>query len=202
VQTLLDPIIINRVRNKFEENCYKLLLDAHAKIPKGTLIEFSENNITLEIVRLMKTDPLSDFYKIDITREFYLDNTSNADESDRIDLRFMNWKYPEKFEYFMEAKNLSENDWKKKTGSKVSHQKYLNRYITTGVDNFISGKYSKGCLVGFVVNGNAVNVIAKLNTNLSHLGRATEHLAQDATNVVKYVSRHSTSLLNHIMLEL
>lgn len=204
----LKPNILLLFKNKFETNCFKLLNHAYYSVLDEKLSELDENDITLELVKKMRENPISSQYKIDITREYYLDDMikvdQKADESSRIDIRFMNWSSKEKIQYFMEAKNLSESDWKKSTGAKVYFSKQATRYIKTGIDSFIQGKYSNGCLLGYIVNGTTEGVVTKLNFKLSGLFRSDEQLTRDNQNELLYFSQHNTNALRlmHVLIKL
>jgi hypothetical protein len=89
-----------------------------------------------------------------------------AEEADRIDFVFShNWRRKIRFEYHGEAKNLSSKTWKKADGPKVDASKYRGRYITTGIEHLIFGKYAEldGFLIGYVVNGSAKENVTALN---------------------------------------
>lgn len=177
--------IIRSFRAQFENNCVQLLLESHKElVSKGTSFkEADENSITVQLIGCMNKNPISSDYKIDITREQYLDSAAvyagleDPDASPRIDIRFMTWTSPEKFEYFFEAKNLYENDFTK-TGNKTptNAKSYQQRYIDTGIQNFINGKYSRGCLIGYVLEGNPEKIADKINELLKLSGRSAECL--------------------------
>lgn len=199
--TRINTHISDLFKKKFESNCLKLLIHSYDKISRGHLNEKNENDITLHFVKIMRNEPLSTFYKIDITREYYLDDEESADESARIDIRFMNWSSAEKLEFFIEAKNLSADNWKKSNGVKIICVNQISRYVRTGIDNFILAKYSKGCLLGYIVNGTVANVITKLNEQLTSSKRVAEILSKSTTGKHFYESRHASLTLSHVMLE-
>lgn len=203
----LSKNIVLTVRTQFEEKCVQLLFDSHMELlKKGTnLKEEDENAITVQLIGLMKKNPVSYDYKIDIGREHYLDSEdtyagiADPNKSPRIDIRLMTWTGPEQFEYFFEAKNLYENDFTK-AGNKipVNSKSYQQRYIDTGIQNFINGRYSHGCLVGYVLEGDADKIADKINALLKSAGRNTERLSK-TTAVGKiqyhYESTHTGKIL-------
>lgn len=212
---MLNQNIINAFRLQFQNNCISLLLDGYNSAYNGgsSFKENDENEITVKLVGLMKSNQNSKDYKIDIVREYYLDDTStysgakHPDNSPRIDIRFMNWSTEDKLEFFMEAKNLAENDWVKSGGTKINASKLIKRYVETGINNFVSGKYKNGCLVGYVLEGNAIGVTRKLNDYLTKQKRTKEHLlhTQNHNFINNFSSHHlgtSCELLEHFFLEL
>jgi hypothetical protein len=212
VSGVLNKNIIETFKVTFQDNCLILLIDSYnSAINTGNNFEeLDENSITAQLVGFMKKNSLSLDYKIDITREFYLDNdetylgTKSADTSPRIDIRFMNWTTSDKFEYFIEAKNLYETNWQKVGNkSQVDSTKYAKRYIDTGIQNFIIGKYSCGCLVGYVLRGDPDKIADKINTILSSANRAKEILKKNKNLVINYffISEHSSLKLNHFFLK-
>lgn len=83
----------------------------------------------------------------------------------KVDFKLSIWPptLDDELEYFAEAKNLSENDWVKPSGAQVRASYYLDRYIKTGIENYLTGRYPEGCLVGYIVNGCTSPVVAGLN---------------------------------------
>ena len=132
---------------------------------------WKENMITKTLANYVKKNNFAIKWNLDIIREHYLDDyqeeNSDPDKAPRIDIRLSQWNNKILFEYFIEAKNLCENDWFKENGSKVSASVQLNRYINKGVKHFLSNYYpSNGCMCGYILNGNTKKTIAKLNNIL------------------------------------
>lgn len=192
---------------QFEENCISLLLDSYNKIPnKNTFKELTENNITAQLIGLIKLNPLRTELNISVNREAYNDTEaiykglSDADESPRIDMKYTVWNSNIEFEYFIEAKNVSENNWKKSTVTTPINAKELQkRYISTGIQNFITGRYPHGCLVGYVTEGISNNIVTKINTLLTSENRAKENLNQKHGGFAQhYISSHTGSSINEL----
>ena len=211
----LNKNIIHSFRTQFENNCIRLLLESHKDLlSKGmSLKDQDENSITVQLIGYMKINPISADYKIDVTREQYLDSAlvysglESPDSSPRIDIRFMTWTSPEKFEYFFEAKDLYENDFTKK-GNKTStsSKRYQQRYIDTGMQNFINGKYYHGCLVGYILEGDPEKIADKINDLLRLAGRNSECLIKKtAIGTIQYcyesthTSKHLSSLIHYLL---
>jgi hypothetical protein len=213
----LNKNIIRSFRTQFEGNCVQLLLESHKELLKNgvNFKESDENTITVQLIGYMNKNPVSADYKIDITREQYIDSSAvyagleDPNASPRIDIRFMTWTSPEKFEYFFEAKNLYESDFTK-SGNKtaVNSKSYQQRYINTGIQNFINGRYPQGCLVGYVLEGNPENIADKINDLLKSASRNVECLKKiNAEGKIQfcYESTHTgkhLSSLTHYFLNL
>jgi hypothetical protein len=210
----LNKNIIKIFKLQFEDNCISLLLEGYnaACGSAKSYTEDDENEITVKLVGLMRANDKSRDYKIDIVREYYLDDDANfsgnkhPDTSPRIDIRFMNWSTEDKFEYFIEAKNLAENDWIKNTNASVNANGLRKRYVETGIHNFISGKYKNGCLIGYVLEGNPDAIVRKINDYLTKKKRPKEHLSHSQNHgfVNNYSSEHLGScceLLQHFLFE-
>ncbi|MCS3801166.1 hypothetical protein [Niastella sp. OAS944] len=206
----LNKNIIHSFRMQFEDNCVQLLLDSHKELLKTgkSFKESDENAITVQLIGCMKKNPISDDYKIDITREQYFDSDEvysglkDPDKSPRIDIRLMNWSSAEKVEYFFESKNLYENNFTK-VGHKssVDAKYYQKRYINTGIQNFIKGIYPRGCLVGYILEGNPEAVVEKINNLLKAEMRNGECLSKKFVNEKSqycFVSFHNGGSLDNL----
>lgn len=158
----------------FQKNCHKaVVLGYNAMMLKPS--EFKqrkENKISFRLLYEMKRLPFLTSKGIIASREDDLDNDEilygdkEAEEADRIDFIFsINWKKKMTFEYHGEAKNLSLKSWKKSSGAKVGGSKSRGRYIDTGIERLMFGKYADldGFLIGYVVNGSAKDNIVALN---------------------------------------
>lgn len=196
--------IISKIKNEFKKNCIQLLYESYASalVSERDFREKTENEVTVMLIGFMKKNPKSNLLRIDITREFYLDSEEtyagelNPDASPRIDIRFMNWTNSDKIEYFIESKNICENNWVKPgTGAIVDARKLHRRYIDTGIQNFIDGRYPMGCIVGYVMQGDPVKIADKLNLILVQSKREAEQLSPIADEELRkeFLSKHSNS---------
>lgn len=182
----LNSNFIIPFKNRFEDICISLLLESYNKTKKiGDIRELDENDITVRLIGLMKVNQSRFDLQISIDRESHYDEEEtyrgfkSADESVRIDIKYTTWSFRTEYEYFMEAKNLSENDWRKaSTNSLVSAYQQRKRYIETGIQNLITGNYPEGCLIGYVVQGNPDKIIIKINKLLNRRERNSENLVE------------------------
>lgn len=209
----LDPKIAGMFRNSFEHICLKLLTEAYkSALIDGTYdVDWKENNFTLYLAAQMRKLPLANtqnvFVKVQVqpdNDEILKDMTVDADEQPVIDIWLANWFAEQRNEYYIEAKNLCEKDWSKKSMAKVSASKQRRRYIDTGIANFISKRYPDGCLAGYVLQGIEDDCVNGINRLLEKDGRKKEVLEKkellddfEAT----YVSQHETLSLKHLMLK-
>lgn len=87
-----------------------------------------------------------------------------------MDFKFTKWYGEQELHYYAEAKNLSESDWSKQDGSKVSASHYRARYIDTGIENLLTERYPEGCLLAYVVQGKSDNIVAGINRLIKKRG--------------------------------
>ncbi len=88
----------------------------------------------------------------------------SAKSAPRIDLELSKWYSEEEPTFQVEAKILFENDRPLPSGRKAKAIRGHERYIETGVEHFLSGHYPlPGCLVGYVVEGDTMNVLSSIN---------------------------------------
>ncbi len=184
-----NEVILGKIREKFESHCIATLFSGYKLMKEAGEYRcaWEEEALTANLVKHMKLSPQSTDWKLDITPEYHLytheitDGIKKAKKSPRIDIRIMNWSYREKMEYFMEAKNLVENDWRKPDGSIVSASYLRARYIDTGIDNFVTKRYPRGCLAGYALEGSVDNIVEGINRMLesNRRNRPKEILKRD-----------------------
>ena len=142
----------------WKETCFSACLVGHMQKIRH------ENDIALRI------DPESHLY-----REEMLNCTEDPDTAPRIDIKISGGWVHENVYYGIEGKVLVENDWGTRTASDSRR-----RYIATGIDNFVNGRYSDkldmGCMVGYVVQGRASGIASKINNLLARDGRNKEKM--------------------------
>ena len=154
---------------------FKLLIEAYILALKENEYELDwiEDQFTNYLINFMRKSSLNKKYPLDITPQYPLIqdelpiDANNPKTLPVIDIRIITWDSPIQKEYFFEAKNLCENNWKKNSGTTVSSKYYLDRYLSTGIENFRIGRYYNGAIVGYVLQGDIFNIISKLNSRLS-----------------------------------
>jgi hypothetical protein len=165
----------NVFKNAFENRCLKLFIAAYKNAiqDKTISLDWDENDITAQLHEHINTNQTRLNWSIISNVEHHLPIKSFdkkkgfAAKYPRIDLRFATIKSSLEYHYFFEAKNLKE---------KSSTLK--RRYIETGIENFNSKKYTNGCLVAYLLSGNAELTIGGINSLLVKDSREKETLSK------------------------
>lgn len=214
---MLNNQIIAKVQGAFVKNCIVLIGRAYNNLRASGVVnhDMDENTVSENLRRLMSRDQFSSSNRIIVAREQSIDNgcllTSNqsADSLPRIDFQFqMSWcKNQHPIDYFMEAKNLYANDFKKTNNNrKTSAKKYQKRYVETGIMHLLTGYYpSNTCLMGYVLEGAVTDVVMGVNAQISSILSPTEILTPAAplhSTLSFYVSTHNQNRnISHLMLQ-
>jgi hypothetical protein len=214
----LNERYAKEIRKGFEYRCIFTLIEGYKLMKEAGEYDCSweEERLTAHLIKYMKHSLCSRTWKLDIIPEYpvYTGEIYNGirkpKEAPRIDVRMMNWSNPQKWEYFIEAKNLAENDWRKPDGSKVNASHLRARYIDTGIDNFVAGRYPYGCLSGYILEGSVGGVIEGINGLLKSRRRNRSHEILNRNEPINshsecYRSEHQSKsgvsmTLNHIFL--
>lgn len=197
----VDAVIVNRLKALFEERCLEMLECAcqTLKAKKNVNEGWGEENITANLYVLIHDSQKSIEYDIhpDCDHLIYdqdiLDNKKKAKTAHRIDLVFQhNWN-KRRFSFYVEAKNLIENDYQRSGhNTKKRAVGVLKRYIETGIDHYITEYYPLGCMLGYVLNGTINGVVYKINKLLLREGRTEETLRMEVGTLpwICYSSMH------------
>lgn len=214
----LNNIVVNDVQRCFQVNCLVLIGEAYnwLKHNKNISPDWDEESISANLVTHINNSEKAIKWNISISDECrlynqaILDNQKSAKSAPRIDLKFTscNWSQSSsRMDFFAEAKNLIENNCKKRTNKNLLQASRIQkRYIDTGIDNFKQGNYQpNGCMLGYVLEGSITNIIASINSLLCDADRNNETLAPIESEIPFidniYFSTHSkTCSLNHYFL--
>lgn len=188
-------------KKAFEQKCFWLIIEAYqtSLTEKVIQLDWNENDISSEIHKYIKANPLRLKWKVFSNVEAHIPNEKLpkekgfADKFPRIDFRLTTFSKSEEFEYFFEAKNLKQNDSALK-----------RRYIDTGINNFVSGKYKNGSLIGYLLEGKTDETINGLNSLLEKDNRNTEVLNIKSDKLLNaiYESNHSDiGTLRHLIFD-
>ncbi len=173
----------------FHANCLSLISDAHTYLVENKIVtvDFDEEQISAKIFTYI--DETYSSISVADERRLYdsdvLNGTKKAKNVAKIDLVFSVWNKNKKHRFWVEAKNLIENDCKK-TGRKspLSASRLQRRYITTGIDNFVGGTYPQpGCVLGYVLEGRPMQIADKVNAILCADTRAGEQLSHSYSGI-------------------
>lgn len=187
-------------KNAFEQKCFRLIIDAYktSLTKKVIKLDWNENDISSELHRNIKENPLRKKWRVSTNVESHIPKNNHrvkgfSNKFPRIDFRLTSFISTYEYEYFFEAKNLKQNDSALK-----------RRYINTGIDNFVSGKYKNGSLIGYLLKGKTDETIKGINSLLEKDKRNTETLNLKSNMLIKnyYESNHSDiEILKHFIFD-
>ncbi len=176
----LKPEIYQLFWSKFTDCCHQAVVLAYKRLLKNGIDykEWEEEDISAALLAELEKVELRKAKQITISAESRLYNNAitsglnKAQNAPRIDFQFTQWKRKEELKYFGEAKNLSHKNWVKVSGSNVDASAYRARYIETGIDRILFGKYAaiKSFLIGYIVNDSAPNNRTSLNALIKKRG--------------------------------
>ena len=181
---MISGKISKKIKKAFptiEKVSFQILIEAYNQMLQVNKydLNWEEEQFSQELVVFMKKRNLRKQYelRIDIERKLFNENKppiaeNNPKNLPRIDINISSWRFQnnEELEYFFEAKNVSEKNWYKESGAKVDASSSQRRYIKTGIENFRTGRYYNGALVGYILQGNVTAIIDNIN---SCLGKET-----------------------------
>lgn len=185
---------------KFEQRCFQLIIEAYqtSLTEKVIQLNWNENDISSEIHKCIKANPLRLKWKVSTNVEAEIPKDipkvkGFADKFPRIDFRLTSFISTYEYEYFFEAKNLKQNNSVLK-----------RRYIDTGINNFVSGKYKNGSLIGYLLEGKTDETINGINSLLKKDKRDAEVLNLTPSKLLKtiYESNHfEIGTLKHLIFD-
>lgn len=197
----LNNNIVIAFKKSFEDNCFQLLIEAYQNVisKKTDVTLLMENDISAILSKNIELNSKSIDWKIFSKTENYIfkDNQDIekgfADKLSRIDFVFSKFTSKNKYEYFIEAKNLKEKDSALK-----------RRYISTGINNFTTKKYENGSLVGYLIKGDLNTTVQGINKLLIKDKRNTQTLNSKKNDLHKdyFESKHiEIGVLKHLIFD-
>ena len=215
---ILNNDIISDFENSFRTNCLILIGEAYKwlKDTKNITVDWNEETISANIFTHIDENEKAIAWNINVSDECrlyhkaILNNKESAKSASRIDLKLStNWiDATKRVCYFVEAKNLIENNCTKQgRKSKLSAKKIQERYISTGIDHFISGEYpSNGCMLGYIIEGTPTRIVENINEILLQATRSDETLKKKKLDIPyleeSYISVHLNNyVLHHYFLQ-
>lgn len=208
--------LVGKVQESFEYNCLSLFGEAYAHIKEnaGITLDWDEENISANFFEYIDKSENASKLNINIENEYRLNDIDIlsglkvAKKASRIDFRMTcNFEQP-KTVYFIEAKNLIETDcYKTGRTSIIKAKEKHERYINTGIDHFVTGKYpQKGCIVGYVIQGEPTMIVEKINICLQKDNRISDYLQPVECTIPNldfcYQSKHPNGInIKHFLLK-
>lgn len=188
-------------KRAFEYKCFQLIIEAYklSMKDKSIALDLDENDISAVLHHNITLNPLTIRWHIFSKTESHIYPENQriekgfANKQSRIDFIFSIIHSSSQYEYFIEAKNLKENDSALK-----------RRYIDTGINNYISGKYRNGSLIGYLIEGNLDLTVEGINSLLKKDNRSPEILQRKTLKLHKdyFESEHKElGVLKHLMFE-
>jgi len=188
-------------KSGFENRCIKLLVSAYQSAISAKCVspDWDENDITAQLNNYIDVHPKRYDWGISTNVEHHIPNDKepitkgSSARFSRIDMRFSTFNSKIEYRYYLEAKNLVEK------GSALKR-----RYINTGIDSFLSGKYKNGVLVGYLLAGNLANTVDGINNLLIKDSRDAETLKKTEFKYHDsfYESTHTNiGILKHLIFD-
>lgn len=196
----LNTTVYNKFRNAFEQKCFWLIIEAYktSLSEKVIQLDWDENDISSELHKHIKENPIRLKWKVSTNVESHIPKDIRkvkgfSSKFPRIDFRLSTFAKSDEYEYFFEAKNLKQNDSALK-----------RRYINTGINNFVSGKYVNGSLIGYLLEGKTDETVKGINSLLGKDKRQNEILNFSSNKLFNsyYESYHSDiRILKHLIFD-
>ena len=178
----LNERIIRQFKENFATDCIGGILLGYAKMRADNQYKcyWFEDKLTAHLVCKMRETgffaekdifiiPQAPLYDDDVVY-----GEGDPANSPRIDFKFgRNWSKNE-YNYYAEAKNLSEFDWQKPSKRTVRSYGSRKYYVSDGISRYLSGYYPEGCLIGYVVNGSVSGVVSTINRLIIHRNVKTQ----------------------------
>ncbi len=165
--------IVSSFHRSFENECFEILVYGYNELLNDNdfSIDWHETDISSQFVLCMRALSISSKYKIDISSEYPINSKilskGQAKKNPRIDIRMMNWSKKDKKSFYIEAKNVCQNNWIKSTGTKVNALAQTKAYVDEGVKRYVDEKYPYGCMIAYVLNGKPDNITKNINSYIN-----------------------------------
>ena len=175
--------VVPNVDESFIAACLFVLTEAFRRMKDGGRYEASWKETRFSAVLIGHMDHVQNAQDlpIRIDPECYqysqdvLQGQADPDAAPRIDIKMSGGWTDRNVYYGVEGKVLVEKDWGTRRAAPLR-----SRYIDTGIDNFVSRRYSlvvpAGCVVGYVVQGKPSVVASQINRLLEKRQRTSEAL--------------------------
>ncbi len=192
--------------DSFQRLCEILIVRAYTALitkrlykPEWVEDTFSANfQVVIDAICIEEGIPMNIVYQEPQLTEDILSGTTSPTAAKRMDLVFSQFAFRERLKYGVEAKIVVSANTQSRNAKRLSQE-----YVTSGMDRFINGSYEMdGCMVGYVISGNAHDTLALINSYMTGCGRETEILQDQHTiqlHATCYQSRHENCKLKHLL---
>ena len=170
----LNKIVYEKFKKAFENKCFTLVCEAYQTTIDEKIVElnWNENDISEELYRKIDSNSKRLTYSISVHREDFqsknvIREKGFADKLPRVDLRMSTITSNLEFKYFFEAKNLKQNSSSLK-----------RRYIDEGINSFLTQKYPRGCMLGYLLEGEVDKTVDGINSLLINKDKREDEIME------------------------
>lgn len=173
--------VLPRIGDDFISACLYIFIDAYRRMINESNFNLNDKETKFSAILIgymrkirdeeniaLRIDPENALYNEEI-----LEGDLDPDRAPIIDIRISGGWVKEDVYFAIEAKILVETKWNNREAIKLH-----KRYIDTGIDNFVNGRYAslmnKGCIAGYVIQGSIPNIVTKINEILISSNRNSE----------------------------
>jgi hypothetical protein len=213
---ILNTTIINSFNNEFERRCISLLSDAYVSLQSGHSIDVACRDEYLSAILFDYIDKSAQAAKwhIDLAPEYrkykneVLKRKKTKKAAPKIIMKFGGWTHKTNLDYFVETQNVIEIiPPEKKKGRlrlPIIISDFHKHYIET-IDNCLSGEYpARGCIIGYILQGETQYTVNCLNHCLCDCNRVMEILKKRPFRLKEfdlcYISTHNNNRsIQHLM---
>jgi hypothetical protein len=214
---ILKAAIINAFNNEFERRCLSLLYDAYASAQSAHCIDIEcpEEYISAILLDYAGKSLQTANLHIDIAPEYLeyknsiLKQKKAKKTTPKISLKFGSWINSVTLDYFVETQSIIEIIHPKKKKARLQNPVTISEFHVNYIaklDSCLSNKYPvRGCIIGYILKGNAQYTVNCLNHYLCDCNRTPEILNKHSIQLKEfdacYVSVHNNRIIQHLMFE-
>lgn len=192
---------VSSATQSFKMICVGLLDTAYTEVCDAHIVksDWEENAISELLKSRMNANPatlrmhITAIVEQRILPEDLYQVLPSVERTPRIDIMIGGFEWGPKGKrvtYYMEAKNLYSQDFKKTNNTAItSSTAYAKRYISTGIDHILSGYYPEDALLlGYVLMGTVSKAVEKVNEQLVLESRRSELVRMKAYPVFPHLT--------------
>jgi hypothetical protein len=213
----LKRTIINAFNNEFERRCVILVADAYLSAQEANCIDITCDEEYMSAVLFDYIDKSSQSveWSINLAPEYceykgiILKKKPTKKNTPKISMKFGGWTNKINLNYFVETTNIIEavrpQNKKSRFQNPVTISELHIHYITK-IDNCLSNTYPvRGCIIAYILQGDAKYTVNCLNHYLCDRNKAPEILKKYFPRLKQldacYFSTHGNCSIQHLMLD-